>query len=107
MAEDAGYFEAAGRYVPNLLAYFHQFIEHDSPMPDDPAVLGAISAPVLVLHGTDTKPIFVASARYVADNVHDARVREIPGAGHAAFLTHREVLAEALTGFLATAQQPA
>lgn len=107
MAEDAGYFDAAGRYVPNLLTFFEQFMEYDGPMPDDPAVLGAISAPVLVLHGTDTKPIFVASARHVADHVPDGRVRKIPSAGHAAFLTHPEALAEALTEFFATAQQPA
>jgi pimeloyl-ACP methyl ester carboxylesterase len=45
MAEDAGYFEAAGRYVPNLLNLLQQWGEYEGPTPDDPAVLGAISAP--------------------------------------------------------------
>jgi pimeloyl-ACP methyl ester carboxylesterase len=107
MAEDAGYFEAAGRYVPNLLNLLQQWGEYEGPTPDDPAVLGAISAPVLVLHGADTKPFLTASARYVADRVPNARVHEIPGAGHAAPLTHPEALAEALTEFFAPAQQPA
>ena len=52
--------------------------------PLTPAVLGAISAPVVVLLGSDTKPFFTASARYVADHVPNARMHEIPGAGHAA-----------------------
>jgi pimeloyl-ACP methyl ester carboxylesterase len=62
---------------------------------------------VLVLHGADTKPFFAASARYVADRVPNARVHEIPGAGHAAPLTHPEALAEALTEFFASAQKSA
>ena len=84
MAEDAGYFEAAGRYVPNLLNLSPAMGEYEGPTPDDPAVLGAISAPVLVLHGADTTPFLTASARYVADRVPNARVHEIPGAGHTA-----------------------
>lgn len=48
-----------------------------------PAVLGTISAPVLVLLGSDTKPFFTTCARHVVDHVPNARVREIPGAAHA------------------------
>jgi pimeloyl-ACP methyl ester carboxylesterase len=104
VAEDAGYVEAAGRYVPNLLNLLQQVMEHGDPAAD-PAVLGAISAPVVVLLGSDTKPFFTASAQYVVDHVPNARVHEIPGAGHAAPLTHPEALAEALTEFFAPAQQ--
>ncbi len=107
MAEDAGYFEAAARYVPHLLKLLQQWGEYEGPTPDDPAVLGAISVPVLVLHGAHTKPFLAASARYVTDHVLNARVHEIPGAGHAASLTHPEALAEALTEFFAPAQKPA
>ena len=77
--------------------------EYEGPTPDDPAVLGAISTPLLVLHGADTKPFLTVSARYVADHVPNARVQAIPGAGHAAPLTHPETLAEALTEFFAPA----
>ena len=107
MAEDAGYFEAAARYVPNLLNLLQQWEEYVGPTPDDPAVLGTISPSVLVLHGADTKPFLTVSARYVADHVPNARVHEIPGAGHATPLTHPEALAEALTEFFAPAPKPA
>ncbi len=108
VADDTSYFEAAGRYVPNLLSFFQQQMEHEGPTPDDPAVLGAISAPVLALHGSDSKqPSDTAGARHVADHVPNARIQQIPGAGHAAPLTHPEALAEALTEFFSPAQQPA
>ena len=70
-------------------------------------MLGAISAPVLVLRGSDTKPFWTRCARHVADHVPNARIQEIPGAGHASPLTHPEALAEALTAFFASAKQPA
>ena len=107
VAEDAGYFEAAGRYVPNMLNFFRQQMGYKGPMPHDPAVLGAISAPVLVLPGSDIKSYETASARHLVDHVPNARIHEILGAGHAAPLTHPEALAEALTEFFAPAQQPA
>lgn len=107
VVEDAGYFEAAGRYVPSLLGTLQQWRQYEGPTVDDPAVLGAVSVPVLVLVGSETKPLFASSARHVADHVPDARTHEIPGAGHAAPLTHPEVLAAALTQFLSRAQQPA
>jgi pimeloyl-ACP methyl ester carboxylesterase len=107
VAEGAGYFEAAGRYVPNLLNLLRQEMEHDRPTADDPAVLGAISAPVLVLLGSETKPFFTASARHVADHVPDVRVHEIPDAGHAAPLTHPEAVAGALTAFFSPTLQAA
>jgi pimeloyl-ACP methyl ester carboxylesterase len=107
VADDAGYFEAAGRYVPHLLNLLQQWMAHQGPTAEDPAVLGAISAPVLVLHGSDTRPFFTASARHVADHVPNARRHEIPGARHAAPLTHPAALAEALTEFFASVQQPA
>ena len=105
-AEAAGYFEASGRYMPNLLNLLQQFAENADPA-DDPDVLRAISAPVLMLHGSDTKAFFTRGVRYVAEHVPNATVREIPGAGHAAPLTHPEALAEALAEFLQPAQQPA
>ncbi|MBW3547794.1 MAG: alpha/beta hydrolase [Actinobacteria bacterium] len=105
VAEDAGYFEAAGRYVTKLLNLLQQEMEYEGPTAADPAVLGAISAPVLVLLGSETKPLWTRSARYVADHVPNARMQEIPGVGHAAPLTHPEALAEALTEFFAPAQQ--
>jgi pimeloyl-ACP methyl ester carboxylesterase len=101
VAEDSGYLEAAGRYAPNLLNVFQQLLEYEGPDPDDPVVASAISTPVLVVHGSESKPswtrFFTLSARHVADHVPNARLLEIPGAGIIAPLTHPEALAEALT----------
>jgi pimeloyl-ACP methyl ester carboxylesterase len=98
-AEDAGYFHATARYVPDLLDFFRQLRNYQGPTHEDPAVLGAISAPVLVLVGSDTKPYCTAYAQHVADHAPDARVHEIQGVGHAAPLTHPAALAEPLTEF--------
>jgi pimeloyl-ACP methyl ester carboxylesterase len=103
VAEGAGYFEAVGRYVPNLINVQQQAMKYRGPTPDDPAVLGAISAPVLVLLGSDTKPHELAAARHVANHVPSARIHKIPGAGHAIPLTHPEALASALTEFFSPA----
>ena len=97
VADEVGYFEAAGRYVPDLLNLLQQAMTQEGPVPDDPAVLGAIKAPVAVLLGSDTKPFFTISARHVVNHVANARVREIPGAAHAAPLTHPEALAKTLS----------
>jgi pimeloyl-ACP methyl ester carboxylesterase len=105
VAEAAGYFEAAGRYVPNLLNVLKQAMTHERPITDDPAALGAIKAPVAVLVGSDTKPFFTISARYVVDHVAAARLHEIPGVGHAAPLTHPEALAKVLTDFFAVSPE--
>ena len=96
---DAGYFDAAGRYVPNLLDVFAQLAQWDGPTADDPAILGAISAPVLVMRGQWAKPFWVRGAQHVADHVLHAGTQVIPAAGHAGPLTHPEAVAEALAGF--------
>ena len=97
VADDTGYFEAAGRYVPSLLNLLQQAMTQEGPVPDDPAVLGAIKAPVSVLLGSGTKPFFTVSAQHVVDHVADARAHEIPGAAHAAPVTHPEAIAKALS----------
>ena len=104
-ADDAGYFEAAAPYVPNLLETFKQLARHEGPTADDPAVLGEISMPVLVLHGADTKSSWVRGAQHVCEHVRDARVQAIPGAGHAAPLTHPAALADSLVEFFSLTQQ--
>lgn len=104
-ADGAGYFEAAGRYVPKLLDLLQQLMEADDPTSD--AVLGAITAPVMVVRGSGTRPFFSASAQHVGDHVPHATVHEIHGAAHAAPLTHPAAVADALAGFFAPALQPA
>ena len=95
VADDLGYVEASGRYVENLMGVFQQLRGEDPA--DEPVMLAAISAPVTVLIGSDTKPLFVACAQYVVDHAPDARIQEVPGVSHAATLTHPAVLAQALS----------
>lgn len=106
LLESSGYLGATSRYIPHLLNHLQHVMQHGDPIAD-PAVLRAISAPVLVVVGSDTKPLFARSARAVIARVPHPRMREISGAGHAAPLTHPEALAEAITQFFSSAQQPA
>ncbi len=102
-----GYFEDAARYVPNLLDVFRQLAEWDGPTADDPAVLRTVAAPVLTVHGTDTRPFWVRSVSHVAEHVPDAQTHGITSAGHAVPLTHPEALATALLAFFTrTTPQP-
>ena len=105
VAEDAGYFEAAGRYVPHLLNLLQQVMAHQGPTAEDPAVLGAISAPVLVLHGSDTMPFYPASARHTADHVSTHGCGRFPAPGTPPPLTHPEMLARALTEFVSATRR--
>lgn len=106
-AEDAGYFAAAGRYVPNLLSTIQQAVAAEPPPGGPEAPLRMISAPVMVLVGSETRPFFFPMAQFVVDHVPNARIQEIPGAGHAAPLTHPEALADALAEFFSRTGQPA
>ena len=101
--EETGYFQAAARYVPNLLDVFRQLSSWSGPPADDSGVLGAITAPVLILRGEAAKPFWVRGAEYVADQVPNGRLQVIPGAGHAAPVTHPEAAAAALAEFFTTA----
>lgn len=99
------YFEAAGRYVPHLLDVQQQAMGYPGPTPNDPAVLEAVSAPMLVLHGSHAKAHDLAAARHVASHAPNARMQQIAGAGHAAPLTHPQELAAALSEFFSSAHQ--
>lgn len=104
-ADRAGRFEAAGRCVPNLLSLLQQAMDDGGPKVDDVAMLGMIAVPVLVVQGADTRPFFAESTRFVVDHAPKADLHEIPGAGHAAALTHPTALAEAIRRFLLIAGQ--
>jgi pimeloyl-ACP methyl ester carboxylesterase len=104
--ESAGYFEAVGSYVPVLLDDIKQAVQFGGPDPYDTEILDQISAPMLVLHGPGTRPFFTAAVEHVADHAATARKQQIPGAGHAAPLTHPKAIVEALTTFFSS-QRPA
>lgn len=103
--EASGYFEEAGRYIPLYLQELEQASQSDASSPTDPSVLAKISAPVLLLHGTQTALGDFASdgLRHVAEHVPDARVREIEGAGHFGVTFEPEAIANEVTRFFKTA----
>jgi pimeloyl-ACP methyl ester carboxylesterase len=54
------------------------------PRPTEPSVLRQVTAPVLILQGSQshaTWPWFIESVRHIAGHLPDASVREVAGAG--------------------------
>ena len=100
--EALGHFEAAGPYVPTLLEQDQQLTQSDEPSPTDPSELAKISAPVLILHGSQsTRRWFNDGVRHVAEHIADSEVREIPGAGHHAVWVEPKPVADELIRFFA------
>ena len=71
--------------------------------PDD--VLAAIAAPVAVMAGESTRPVFVQASRRLAERL-GVEVMRVPGA-HAPYLDHAPQLAEAMRPFLREVSHPA
>jgi pimeloyl-ACP methyl ester carboxylesterase len=106
---EVGYFEASATYVPLLLQALQEDEDSDGYSPTDPAVLTQISAPVLILQGSQaetTWPWFKESVRHVAEHVPDATVREIPGAGHMGAWVKPKPYAEEMIRFFTVVNGP-
>lgn len=109
MAE-SGYLEACAEFVPMLLRVLQQDDDHDGYSPTDPAVLQRITAPVLILQGSEAEavwPWFTESVHHVAEHVSDSQVSEVPGAGHMGTWVKPESYAEELVSFFEAALEPA
>ena len=63
-------------------------------------VLGAISAPTLLLHGAEDEIVPIDVARYLAERIPGARLIEIPGAGHLAVGRAADRIGDELERFL-------
>ena len=63
-------------------------------------VLPAVSAPTLVIHGTEDRLVPVDVARYVTQRVPDARLVEVEGVGHLAIGSAALRVTDALRPFL-------
>jgi pimeloyl-ACP methyl ester carboxylesterase len=68
---------------------------------DITAKLPRIAVPCLVVHGDADAAIPLERARILADGLPDAELVVVPGAGHAANLTHPEIVNPAIARFLA------
>jgi pimeloyl-ACP methyl ester carboxylesterase len=64
--------------------------------------LGQITAPTLVIHGTDDAAIPLVHAQKAAQGIHNAKLVVIQGGGHAANMTHAAPVNQAIAEFLAT-----
>jgi pimeloyl-ACP methyl ester carboxylesterase len=91
---------AAG--IPAMLRFLGQDMVYRGPRPTDPATLGQVGAPVLLLRGEQTllSIFFAAVEGYLTQHVADARVRQLPGVGHFAPVVAPESVAGALVSFL-------
>ena len=63
-------------------------------------LLPQITAPTLILHGSDDRLNPVANAPLLAERIPDARVHILPGARHAYFQEHRQTASELVLNFL-------
>ena len=63
--------------------------------------LGDITAPALVVHGTDDRVVPVENGRLLAEGLPNADYRELDGAPHLLFIERADAVNDALRGFLA------
>jgi pimeloyl-ACP methyl ester carboxylesterase len=106
--EASGYFVEAGRYIPILLQQLEQSSQPDAFSPTDPSLLAKVSAPVLLLHGSQSAggDFYSEGRRHVAEHVADIRIGEIDGAGHFGVTFEPEAIADEVTRFFETASVP-
>jgi len=62
--------------------------------------LGRLDIPVLMVAGTEDRVVLAESVRRTAALMPNAVLHEIPGAGHAAFLSHQAQVLEAMREFI-------
>lgn len=101
-------FDALAPNVPVQLEEFPRVLGGGSS-PTDPSALATIAVPVLLLHGTRSKPHpwFIDGVRHVAEHVPTAQVREIAGAGHLAPIVEPAAVSNELRRFFSTARHAA
>lgn len=78
-----------------LQAGLHLLMEEDRR-----ETLSGVATPALVIHGGRDRLAPVGAARYLAQQLPQARLEIIPEAGHAPFLSHPEVFLEKLKDFI-------
>lgn len=105
LSEDPDALEEVAAYVPVDLEEFRECMDPDGPSPTDPTLLEQTSAPVLLLHGSETAlPWFTESTRYAAQHIPNSTVREVAGNGHLGHLVHPNRVADQLVPFLEAAR---
>lgn len=91
--------------IPAMLRFVGQYMVYRGPRPTDPAALGQLTAPVLLLRGEQTLlgTFFAAVEDYLTQHAANVRLRQLPGVGHFAPVLAPESVAAALVPFLDSA----
>jgi pimeloyl-ACP methyl ester carboxylesterase len=97
----AGAFETMGSNVPADLASGQQSMEYQGPSATDASVLAQITAPVLLLQGSNSNvpSWFHAGVRHVAEHVPQATVHEFADLGHLAPMVAPRLVADEIARF--------
>jgi pimeloyl-ACP methyl ester carboxylesterase len=105
--EDMHFIEDLAPNVPVQLREFSYF-PGPGPSPTAPPALAQVEVPVLLLRGTRSSPgaWFEEGVRHVSEHVRDARIREIPGAGHLGPILQPEPVAAEVKRFFAETLMP-
>lgn len=95
------YLDEAGQYMPVFLRELEQDAASGEPGPTDPSRLNRISAPTLLMYGSQTKlrDWFSRGVRHVGEHVGDPHIEQIPDAGHFGPALHPKPIAEAVIRF--------
>ena len=95
--------------VDSALKLFRQFVSPDAlatfvenfVLADVRSELSRITAPTLVIHGTEDEVILLAQAQYLAGHVPGAKLHTLKGARHHIDPSYNEEVARTVTSFLA------
>ena len=92
-----GLFDAEQRatMMANAETWLDQYRDPDR-LAVDPSALAGLGVPITVTTGGDTLPVYRAVVRAITEQLPEARVRVIPGAGHAPQLSHPAAFVEAV-----------
>lgn len=98
-ADAARWMDAAKQTPPETMRQIYATLRTRED--DVTARLGELTMPALVIHGEHDLSIDLDTARWFAEELPDAELVVIEGAGHAANLTHAEAVNPPLEAFLA------
>jgi pimeloyl-ACP methyl ester carboxylesterase len=98
--------DVAATSVPADLRLFEN-LDPDGPSLTSPDLLATITAPVLLLQGDRTMPVFEHGNQHVVEHAPDAANRIIPGAGHGGPGLAPEAVAREVIHFLQGPPEPA
>jgi len=105
--EETDFYERWAGRVPAMLRFVQQDASYKGARSTDPEVLETVTAPVLLLRGQRSVlgTFFADATRHIGRHVSDARIRELPAAGHFAPVIAPELIAKELIRFFESVRQ--